>query len=165
MIASLLGRSHDAELAAFCCCSADAPRWRREVEDYLRTAVLRKADFVVGLRNDEGELVGVSGFNPITIKGLPVNRPTDLPGWNLVVVGVAEDHQRNGHGKALLKETLEIMAQADTTRTLVVARAHRENHASLSLCANAGIEALPPLEGDYVRLIGGVPGTAVPDWI
>jgi hypothetical protein len=165
MKASLLGRSHDAQLAAFCCCSDGAPRWRQEVENFLRTAVLRRADHVVGLWSDEGDLVAVSGFNPLVIKGLPVNSPINLPGWDLLVLGVSLDHQGNGHGKGLLTETLKIMAQTDVTRTVVKARAHCENHASLHICTQAGIEPLPPPDGDYVRLIGGVPGTAVPDWL
>jgi len=164
MKASLLGRNHDAELAAFCCCPEGAPGWQQEVETFLRTAVFRRADYVVGLW-DGGQLVGVSGFNPITIKGLPVASPIDLPGWDLIVIGVSLDQQQNGHGKTILAETLKIMAQTDPTRTLVSARAHRENHVSIYVCAEAGIEALPPPDGDYIRLIGGVPGTAVPNWL
>jgi hypothetical protein len=75
MRSSLLGRGDDAELAAFCCCAEGATRWQLEVEEYIRSFALRQADRILGLRQDDGRLVGVSAFDPRTIDGLPIQRP------------------------------------------------------------------------------------------
>jgi len=133
MKSSLLSRLNDAEVAAFCCCAADAPGWQREVEDFLRASALRSTEHVVGLRDDEDRLVGVSCFDPVTITELPLPNPVKVRGWSLLVMGVAVDHQGNGHAKTLLRETLGRMKQIDETRTVLRARAHADNAVSLRL--------------------------------
>lgn len=164
MNSSLLGRINDAELAAFCCCKEGAPDWQREVEDYLRGAAVRRAQYVLGLRKDEGELVGVSAFDPKSITGLPVRQPIEVRGWRLLAVGIALDDQGQGHARALFIETLTMMLRLDRSRSLVKARVHEDNTLSLRACASAGIEPHPPPVDGYLQLIGAVPGTSPPDW-
>jgi hypothetical protein len=161
---SLLGRADDGEVAAFCCCPEDAPHFQREVEDYLRAAALKRAEYVLGLRDEEGSLVGISAFDPEPIPGPPVEPSIEVRGWKLLAIGIDIEQQRNGHSKTLLERTFETMFHLDESRSLVIARAHVDNVASLTACAAAEIEVYPPKAGDYHRLVGKVPGTSPPDW-
>ena len=167
MRATLLGRTADDELAQFSCCPDDSPGHISAVQKYLAVFAQRQSAYVLGLRDENGTLVGVSAFDETTVKVLPVLNPTEVRGWHLDAVGIALSHQRRGYSKLLFDETFSVMHQLDPSRSLVVASVHYENEISIAACAAAGLEPYLPAEGEreFHELVGVVPGTSPPHWL
>lgn len=161
----LLGLADDRELTTFSCCTQGDADYHVEVETYVQALVLRRAQHVIGLRSAEGELVGVGAFDPVIASNLPLVLPEQTRAWHLKVIAVASDHQRQGVSRELIDHAFATMRTLDRTRSLIFARVHEENSASLRACANAGIECYQGPDSDcHFDLIGSVPGTTPPVW-
>jgi hypothetical protein len=153
----------DREFAKFCCCPAEAAAWQREPENYVRAHALRRADHVLTLRSDEDELVAVSAFNRSWAEHIPLVEPRRLPAWFLLVIAIRSQDQEKGLSAELFDHTFAAMREIDRTRSLVMARVHRQHRASLETCGKVGLEPLALTDDEeYQDLLGMVPGTADP---
>jgi ribosomal protein S18 acetylase RimI-like enzyme len=143
----------DAAFAAFSCIASatQSTAWLEEVENYVRARVLRDRDQHVLAFREEDELVAVSAFRKSELE-LPI-QPAVHPAWHLEVLAVADGRQRAGVGLQVLDHTLSAMREIDSERVFVVAVAHRDNDASIALCAKRGITRFVP-HGAYWVLVG-----------
>lgn len=137
--------------------SEDVP-WAEEAENYIRASLLRHARHVLALRDELGELVGVSAFDERNIL-LPINTRTATihPSWHLQVVAVRVDLQGQRLVDEIFELTFDAMRQADTERIIVTARVHRKNLPSLKACARHSIDPLREVDDHYLELLGEVP--------
>jgi RimJ/RimL family protein N-acetyltransferase len=158
---SFATRADDADFAGFECCGDDAAPWALETENYVRSSVLGHAEHVLALRDEEGALVAVSAFDRKRIEVPRAVDPLDLKGWQLQVVAVHRESQRNGLCAAVFANTFDAMRDLDPGRGVVQANVHKDNSPSIKACRNAGLFELMPLEpeGEYWILLGRVPGT------
>jgi GNAT superfamily N-acetyltransferase len=167
MDAVLLGRADDQEVLQFCCCEDDAPDYIASVQRYVSILALRRDEHVVGLRDQDDDLIGIASFDRTVIGILPMQQPTDVRGWYLKAAAVDLDRQGDGISKALFDSTFEIMRHLDPSRSLIAAAVHRNNLPSIGACAKVGLDVyLPaPAGEDFHQLIGTVPGTTPPQFL
>lgn len=145
------------DFASFSCWDGNPHTpWIEEAENYVRGWVLRSAKHVLAFRDKEGHLVATSAFDERVIS-VPLVAPVDHGGWHLQVVAVELGHQRLGLSRQIFTQTLEAMHELDPARSLVTASAHRDHHASLKACAQAGITPFFLKDAHYWVLLGEVP--------
>jgi hypothetical protein len=127
-----------------CWAGGDDEPWAQDADDYVRLFALKEANRTLIFRDSDGEVVGVSAFDRRDIR--PSGRVVVL-GWHLQVVALTvpwrgkfvacELPRCDGVMKAseyVLRRTYQRMLAIDPRRSLVTARVHEDNMASVRAC-------------------------------
>lgn len=135
----------EAQLEGFSCGLASVDEWfgtkAWSSRHMVRTHVVSTEAGRVGLFALRFVIVEVEGFSNSLKKGSDANGQSI--GLLLAQMGVDEAHQRNGHGKTLLREALRIAAEIyrDSPFQLFVVDA--ENEGLVSFYEAAGLKRIP----------------------
>jgi hypothetical protein len=145
--------------------------WVREVEEYVQMIALKHARHVLVFDGDQGELAGVSAFN---IHEVSIGRRR-VPAWYFEVIALSLAWQRRTveadiggceptmkASEYLLRATFRKMLELDKRRTLVEAKVHHDNRASMKVCARVGLDRWGREDRGYWPMLGEVDPAAGP---
>jgi hypothetical protein len=131
---ALRGRDDD-EFGRFECWDGDpATPWIGEAQDHARVWSLTTADHALAFRDDNGVLIAITAFSRGEIE-IPLLGGTEQPCWDLQVLAIALDHQRQGLSEEVFLGTFAAMLELDRSRMYVRGRVHKDHHASRRACA------------------------------